>query len=590
MILLALKEYYDRMSQDGAIARDGWLDGSIDFLIDLDDDGNPLNISDLRELDGKKLKSRPMNVPNIGKQALKHSNSGKDANLLWDNAGFVLGLGDKGNTRLESMIEVINQWLPAANDAGITSVLSFLEAGLKDRKHFAPLLNHPEYGELLSGGNPKISFRVPSTDYRIVFDSPIVSETLESVGKQAASEDSYIGTCLVTGKENCVIEATHPVTKGVWNAQSSGASLVSFNKDSFNSYNKTQSYNAPVSKIAASQYSKALNTLLGSYKQRLHIGDSSVVFWSHKKSEFEVDFSSFFNEPEKDDPGRATEKIKELIDSVETGAYSDDTGNDRFYILGLAPNAARVSIRFWHVGTINEYSNRIRQYFNDFEIIKPSFDPEFYSIWRLLINIAVQEKSDNIPPNIAGELMRAIIEGLPYPDTLFQAVLRRIRSDTVYRVKPERAAIIKAYLNRYYKFHHNPNFKEVSVALDVNQKSAGYQLGRLFAVLEKIQEEANPGTNTTIRERFYGSACSSPVTVFPNLMRLKNHHLAKMEEKGKVVHFEKLLGQIMGNLTDFPSHLALHEQGLFAVGYYHQRQAFFTKKTEEEVENKNQED
>jgi CRISPR-associated protein Csd1 len=174
--------------------------------------------------------------------------------------------------------------------------------------------------------------------------------------------------------------------------------------------------------------------------------------------------------------------------------------------------------------------------------------------------------------------MRSILNGTPYPATLLQACLRRIRSDTDNRVKPVRAALIKAYLNRYYRFNPNHNHKEVSMSLDTSQPSIGYQLGRLFATLEKIQEEANPGINATIRERFYGAACSTPVTVFTNLLRLKNHHLAKMENRGRAVNFERLLGEIMGKLSDFPAHLDLHEQGRFAIGYYHQRQAFFQTK------------
>jgi CRISPR-associated protein Csd1 len=158
--------------------------------------------------------------------------------------------------------------------------------------------------------------------------------------------------------------------------------------------------------------------------------------------------------------------------------------------------------------------------------------------------------------------------------------LRRIRSDAQYRVKPVRAALIKAYLNRYYRFYPHQNHKEVAMELDINQPSVGYQLGRLFATLEKIQEEANPGINTTIKERYYGAACATPVTVFANLLRLKNHHLAKIENKGRVVNFERLLGEIMSKLTDFPAHLDLHEQGRFAIGYYHQRQAFFTAKND----------
>jgi CRISPR-associated protein Csd1 len=574
MILQALKEYYDRKADLGLIAQDGWIKGGIDFLVDIDLDGNINNIHDLREMQGKKFVSRTFDLPNIGKQALKHSNSGKDANLLWDNAAFVFGLGDKGNIRLKSMIEAIDKWLKATDDPGVVAVRRLLEEGLENRNHFDAALNHSEYGELFKEGNVKLSFRVNATGFNTVFQSPAVAEALRSEVEQ----EKNLGTCLLTGDMNVAIETTHPVTKGVWGAQSSGACIVSFNKDAFNSYGKSQSLNAPVSRVAVSQYGKALNTLLDSPGQRIQVGDASTVFWSEKKSAFESDFSYFFKEPEKDDPDAGTEKIKALYESVKSGTYLEDDGDDRFYILGLAPNAARIAIRFWKVGTISEFAFHIKQYFDDFAIIKPPKEPEYYSIWRILVNIATQDKSDNIPPNMAGDFMRAILDGTPYPATLLQACLRRIRSDTETRVKPVRAALIKAYLNRYYYFYPNPKHKEVALQLDINQPSTGYQLGRLFAVLEKIQEEANPGINATIRERFYGAACSTPVTVFTNLLRLKNHHLAKLDNKGRVITFEKLLGDIVGKLQDFPPHLNLHEQGRFAIGYYHQRQAFFERK------------
>jgi len=577
MILLALKEYYDRKAAEGQIAQDGWIKGGIDFLIELDLDGNPQNIVDLRETIGKKKIPHPFDVPNIGNQSLKHSNSGKDANLLWDNAAFLFGLGDKGDLRLQSMIAAIDQWVGKTNDSGVNAVHKFLAKGLENRSHFNLVLNHPEYGELFKAGNVKVSFRVLGTDYKLVFNSPAVADALKRLGNQI-DKHSVLGTCLVTGAENVTIEVTHPVTKGVWGAQTAGACIVSFNKEAFNSYAKTQSINAPVSKVIASQYGKALNTLLDSPRQCLHIGDASTVFWSEKQSSFESDFAFFFKEPEKDNPDAGTERVKALFESVHNGTYLDDDGDSRFYILGLAPNAARIAIRFWQAGTISKFAFRIRQYFDDFAILKPPKEPKYYSIWRVLVNIATQDRSENIPPNIAGDFMRSILEGTPYPATLMQAVLRRIRSDTEYRVKPVRAALIKAYLNRYYRFYPNQNYKEVEMELDANQTSAGYQLGRLFAVLEKIQEEANPGINATIRERFYGAACATPVTVYANLLRLKNHHLAKLESGGRVVYFERILGEIISNLKDFPAHLNLHEQGLFAIGYYHQRQDFFTKK------------
>ncbi|CAM3751847.1 type I-C CRISPR-associated protein Cas8c/Csd1 [Marinicrinis lubricantis] len=575
MILLALKEYYDRKAAIGEIAADGWIGGGIDFLLELDREGRLRDITDLREGTGKKKQPRPFQLPNIGNQALKHTNSGTDANLLWDNAKFVFGLGPKGDLHLQSMINAIDQWLGPSDDVGVAAVRAFFQQGLEDRSHFERALKHPEYGELLGTGSVKVSFRVMETPYPIVFQSPAVVAALKR--EADGTDELATATCLITGEQNVAAAVTHPVIKGVRNAQSAGASIVSFNEEVFISYGKKQSLNAPVSKRATSQYTKALNMLLES-KQRLFAGDMSIVCWAENEHDFESEFSTFFEEPLKDNPDAGTERIKALLQSVHSGSYVEDSNRTRFYILGLSPNMARISIRFWQVGTVFEFASRIRQYFEDFAIVKSPKEPEYYSVWRILVNVAVQDKSENIPPNLVGEFMRSILEGTPYPVTLLQAALRRIRSDTKNRVTPVRAALIKAYLNRYLRFYPNQSYKEVGRALDIHQTSIGYHLGRLFAVLEKIQEEANPKIKATIRERYYGAACTTPVTVFANLLRLKNHHLAKLENEGRVINFEKILTEIMGKMSQFPAHLNLQEQGLFALGYYHQRQELFTSK------------
>ncbi|WP_221626740.1 type I-C CRISPR-associated protein Cas8c/Csd1 [Cohnella lubricantis] len=577
-----MKEYYDRKAAEGSIAEDGWIQGGIDFLLEIDRDGYLRNISDLREGEGSKKQARRFMLPNIGKQASKHSNSGEDANLLWDNAKFVFGLGSKGKLHLTSMIAAIDSWIGSMADDGVQAVRSFLQLGSEDREHFDMALNHPEYGEIMQAGQVKISFYVLGTSYKAVFLSPVVATALERM-REAEDPNARQGTCLVTGEQNVVLEATHPVIKGVKGAQSSGAGIVSFNTDAFNSYKKTQSFNAPVSKVTTSRYVKALNSLLdSSSRQSLQVGDASVVFWSEDHSTLETDFSLFFNEPSKGDSDTGTEKVRTAFESLHTGAYVEDDGDTRFYILGLAPNAARLSIRLWQTGTVADITSKIKQYFDDFEIVKPPKEPMFYSVWRIMVNASVQDKSENILPNLAGDFMRSILEGTPYPATLLQAIIRRIRSDTEYRVKPVRAAAIKAYLNRYRRFYPNQTYKEVTKELDKNQTSIGYQLGRLFAVLEKIQEESHPGINATIRERLYGAASATPVTVFANLLRLKNHHLAKLTNKGRVVNFERLLGEVIGRITGFPAHLNLQEQGLFAVGYYHQRQDLFSRKNDDE--------
>lgn len=576
MILQALKEYYERKSADpeSDIAPEGWEKKEIPFIIVLDSDGRFLQIEDTREGEGKKKRAKAFLVP----QAVKKT-SGVAANLLWDSFGYIFGVvkteglderkTDKALARApeqkNAFISRIRKELPQTERVGM--LLRFLET--VDREMLESL---PVWKELLETG-PFVSFRF-SDELDLFCRNPEIVKAIEN--KEAGAEDK--GICLVSGEVDSLSEL-HSAIKGVYGAQSTGANIVSFNLDAFRSFGKKQGMNAPVGYSSMFAYTTALNTLLSKDStQRIQIGDASTIFWSAKKSVFEADFQFFFKEPEKDDPDAGSRRIKNLFESPHSGAYSDDSGSELFYVLGLAPNAARIAIRFWLVGTVSEFAGRIRQHFEDLRVIKPPQEPEFYSLWRLLVNVAVQDKSENIPPNVAGDFMRAILNGTSYPESLLQAVLRRIRSDPESRVKPPRAALIKAFLNRDLRAHPENSKKEIAMALDTEQPSVGYQLGRLFAVLEKIQEDGNPGLNATIRDRYYGAACSAPVTVFGTLMRLKNHHLAKIENRGRVVNLERLLGEITGRFNDFPTHLNLREQGRFAIGYYHQRQDFFTKK------------
>ncbi|CFX74515.1 CRISPR-associated protein, Csd1-type [Syntrophomonas zehnderi OL-4] len=577
MILQALTEYYDRKvaDPDSKIAPEGFEKIELQFLIVINKNGEFINIEDTREKIGNRMTAKSFLLPRS--KVRTGIKSYETTFLLWDHIGYLLGLpkdDSKSSKQHQTWINSLKK-LPSEllDDIGVKAVIRFYE-----NNEVIKAVNSPQIQECLKSTQCNMSFRLES-------DIPVpcrtkVKEFVRNnpnyiVGKENNennAEDSKTGICLVTG-ESGVIARTHgrtPIDKDT-------KCLVGFQRNSgYDSYGKEQGYNAPIVRSTEFAYVTALNTLLKSKNQRMSIGNTATIFWSEKRSSFESDFSFFFKEPEKDNPDAGTQKVKALFNSVNTGTYIEDDGDNRFYILGLAPNAARISIRFWQVGTISEFALRIAQYFNDFKIIKPPNEPEYYSLWRILVNIATQDKSENIPPNLAGDFMRSILEGTPYPATVLQACLRRIHSDTKYRVKPVRAALLKAYLNRYYQFYPNQNHKEVNIELDTKQPSVGYQLGRLFATLEKIQEEANPGINATIRERFYGAACATPVTVFTNLLRLKNHHLAKLENKGRVVNFERLLGEIMSRLTDFPAHLDLHEQGRFAIGYYHQRQSFFT--------------
>lgn len=570
MILQTLHDYYGRKSADpeSGLAQPGFEWKEIPFIIEIDARGNPIQIEDTREGDGKKKRARSFLVP----QAVKKT-SGVAANLFWDNAAYVLGVDTKGKPkRVEEqhqafIAKIESLPIPAKNDTGVQAVLNFLR-----QASAGTLSQYVEWTEIVEMA-PNLTFRLQG-DVDLVCQRPAALEGIRSTGQDTIDVN---GLCLVTG-ESVEIERLHTAIKGVWGAQTSGANIVSFNLDAFNSYGKTQGANAPVSKQAAFSYTTALNHLLRKDSpQRLQVGDASVVFWADRPTEWETIPVDIFGEPTKDDPDSNVRAVTSLYTAIDNGLLENDTGKARFFALGLAPNAARIAIRFWHHGTVAEMAGRIKQHFDDLTIERSPRDPLYLSLFRLLVSVATQGKADNIPPNLGGELMRSILAGLRYPQTLLTAAVRRIRAE--HEVTYARAALIKACINRSTRYS-NPNIKEeLRMSLDEANINVGYRLGRLFAVLEKIQEEASPGLNATIRDRFYGAASSAPVTVFSTLLKLKNHHLSKLENRGRVVNLEKRIGDIMDGLGDFPTQLPLADQGRFAIGYYHQRQDFF-KKTE----------
>lgn len=569
MILQALCDYYGRKLsfEPGSLPPIGYESNAISFVVVIDDDGHYVNLEDWRIGEGRRRYGKPMFVPQ-GKDR-PGVKAWETAFLLWDHPRYVFGPAMPGNDPLASKRFVqfrkkISEVFPdPALDVGVHAVTRFLE-----NPPWEKLRQHPLWKDIeASTGN--VSF-ILASEKELVCQSQTVQQVVACEFEN--DEGIGVGYCLISG-ELGAIERLHPATP-VQGSQST-AKIHSFNLPAFISFGKEQGANAPVGKRAAFAYTTALNYLLSKEStQRIQVGDASTVFWSEKHTDLEDTFADLFDEPPKDDPAKQTRAIEALFKAPQTGALSDEGGNTRFYVLGLAPNAARISVRFWQVGTVDEMSVRIRQHFEDLEIIHASFEKPYLSLFKLLVSTATQGKSENIPPNLAGEFMRAILAGLPYPQTLLQAAVRRIRAER--EVTYPRAALIKACLNRQARYLPSYQEKEIAVPLDDSNTNPGYRIGRLFSALEKIQEEASPGLNATIRDRFYGAASSTPVTVFANLMKLKNHHLAKLEE-GRKRYFEKLIGQIMSDINDFPAHLCLADQGRFAIGYYHQRQAFYTK-------------
>jgi CRISPR-associated protein Csd1 len=566
MILQALKEYYDRKA---GLPRLGFEEKEIPYVIVLDAKGAPVDLRATHEGEGKKRRAKKYLVP----QSVKRS-VGIAANLLWDNPEYVLGIDLKGKPdRAAEQHAVFMQrvgTLGCQNDAGLLAVQGFMQMADKQAA-LTP------FGETLKS----LLDECANVTFQLVGDEGVVSERPAiqvAIANLCISGDAS-ALCLVSG-ESGPIERLHTSIKGVRDAQSSGANIVSFNLDAFQSYGKKQGDNAPVGRAAAFAYTTAINHLLGrDSRQKLQVGDATTIFWASKDSAIETQFLDFFDEPPKDDPDRNTRAVSSLLSAPQTGAVSTDAGTT-FYVLGLAPNASRIAIRFWTIDTVEGMSEKMRQHFTDIRIVHGPKDRDALSLSWILRSTALQGKSENIPPNVAGETMRAILSGLPYPQTLLQAAIRRLCAERA--ITYARAALIKACINRVARFKDNEQKEELKVSLDDTNTNTGYRLGRLFAALEKIQQEAHPGLNATIRDKFYGAASSTPVTVFGNLMRLKNHHLAKLENAGRRVNLERLLGQIMSGVNDFPSNLILADQGRFAIGYYHQMQDFYTKKEKTE--------
>jgi CRISPR-associated protein Csd1 len=585
MILQALNDYYRRKCDDPDPAQHlpslGLEQKEIPFVLEIDAQGKLVQLLDTRTPNGKKKIAQSFRVP----QGVKKT-SGVAANLLWDTLEYVLGVDTKGKP--ERVIEQHAAFrqridaLPASarDDAGIQAVQKFF-----DGFDLETLQLQPAWADALEG-NAILSFRLHG-DVNLVCQRPAVIQAALNV---PASIDERLAMCLVSG-EQAPVERLHTAIKGVWGAQTSGANIVSFNARAFESYGKTerQGENAPVSKAAAFAYTTALNHLLrqGS-PQRIQVGDASTVFWADNASDFETAVPDIFGEAPQDNPDRAAQAVQALLSAVHKEHGPSTQGEDNhFHILGLAPNAARISIRFYYCLRLPELGKRIEQHFKDLEMVRGSHghDPQYPSLFRLLTAVAVQSKADNIPPNLGGAIVDSIFAGedVPYPALWLNTAVARCRAEQ--NVTYIRAASIKACLNRQIRRAsiHSTRLnkeKELTPMLDLANNNPGYRMGRLFAVLEKIQEEASPGLNATIRDRYYGAASSTPVAVFTTLLRLKNAHLKKLPA-GRNTYFEKLLGEVVALVTDFPKHLTLADQGRFALGYYHQRQDFFSRKPDD---------
>ena len=598
MILQALAEHYDRLValDDGGdaaprVARYGYSEQKVSFAVVLETDGALVQIESRLQAGGGQGKNggKPRPAERIVPGQAKPSGSGLNPCFLWDNPTYLLGLPadpedpKKVARAAESFAALRGRHLAlegAVGDAGFAAVCRFLEAwdparlpGVPGREN----LNGPGFGVFRLNG-----------ERRDVHERPAVDAYWRATLEAPADAGDAEGMCLVTGRTGPLARLHEPKIKGVLGGQSSGAAVVSFNNAAYESQGHEQGVNAPTSEAAAFAYCTALNHLLGDERSRIRLGDTTCVLWSEREGDpvaplatglandflFAANKSGFIDDsPTAHQTRNAVsgflQRLRQGLPAAQA-AELEEPGH-RFFLLGLAPNAARVSVRFFHRSTAGDFAENLARHVRGLEIVGRRDDDRPLSV-QAMLRETVRDPKD-VPPRLEGDLLLAVLTGSPYPRSLATGVLRRLRADPT--VNANRAAVLRAWLNRL------PHQPEISVALDPERTDPPYVLGRLFALYERAQQEAQgKGLNRTIRDSFFATASSTPAAVFPRLSRLNGNHAGKLrrENHGRAAWLEKQIGEVFDRLDGFPRHLVVEDQGLFTIGYHHQTQDFFRKR------------
>ena len=559
MILQALYEYYNR-SKDKLPAF-GREQKEIGFLIVIDHNGNFIRFED-RRID-KRQAQKFMVKKSVGRS------SAPVANYLYDNSAYVFGYSDKGNAdkyfdTFKKKVEEIYKAAPDILD--MKAVFRFYQ--MDSSTILLKMQQDPLWSEVEKNLNKKYS----TFTFLIEGDTRVVAEKEELIGLLNTEEKGQEQICLVSGEKGKSVATT---TATMIPGSQATAKLVAFQvKSGYDSYGKEKGFNAPISEKAEFAYTSALNHMLASNsRNKFLIGNRTFLFWASKNDEAgsqaeESLFSLFGFQDQDDDPNRRIEQVRKVFTSIYTGSIKTSL-DDKFFILGLAPNAARIAVTYWAEIQLKEFAALILRHFDDMEIIDTRKEPKPYmSLRSILSAVTLGGKASDATPNLPEAIVKSIFQGIAYPYTLFASSVRRIRAEQSVGIT--RAAIMKAYLNR------KSSTKEIKVMLDKENQNQGYLCGRLFAVLDKIQGDAN--SQHTIRERYMNAASATPAAVFATILNLSSHHSEKLSE-GRKIYYEKLKQEIVDKISSdgFPAHLDLQDQGRFFVGYYHQQQSFYAK-------------
>ena len=574
MILQALVSYYETLAARGELPQPGWAPVKVSYVLNLDDQGDITTVVCIKEevTRGKKktLVPQTIQLPAPVKRTV-----GVTANFLCDNSSYILGADKKGKPKrslecFQACKTLHETLLVSVEEPAARALLSFFEHWQPEKLTEHPAFAHQDMEDLLASANLIFRYRG-----RYLHEIPAIRQAWQDY--YSNSQDSQQFPCLVTGQMAPVAQL-HPSIKGIYGAQSSGASLVSFNAPAFCSYDREQGLNAPTSQYAAFAYGAALNHLIAT--QNTRVGDVTLLFWAESGEDAYADALKQLSFGDEDDKYKEKD-LKGLMDSLAEGADVEWDGtridpNMTFYILGISPNAARLSVRFFLRNSFGQFIRNVKAHYDRLEIARPSFDPfDNIPVWRMLKETVNPNSREKKPAaDMAGDTLRAILTNTPYPATLLNGVTLRIRADR--EMNRTRAAILKAY----YLKNRNPFVPEEVLTVSLNQDSnhEAYVLGRLFSVLEAIQSDANPGINATIRDKYFSSASATPGVVFPTLVNLAQKHLRKLDE-GKKIFYDKQLTELMSKLGEtYPNRMNLPQQGSFQLGYYHQTQYRFTKK------------
>lgn len=575
MILQALTRYYEDLLALGKIAQPGWAPAKVSWGLDLGEDGSLLGLFHLQQEVPRGKKTILVPQERLMPQPVKRS-SGVAANFLCDTCSYLLGADSKGKPArtaecFAASAALHRKLLTGAESAAARAILAFFE-------HWDPAVAsaHPalvqDWEEILKGGNLIFWY-----NGKPAAEEPEIQHRWQALTKSPNQTPESL--CLVTGTRTAIARL-HPNIKGVAGAQSSGAALVSFNAASFCSYGHEQGANAPTGEYASFAYTTALNHLLADREHIRRVGDTTLVCWAAGGQSAYQDFlmDALYDDTSGEQDIRNT--LFRLADALPVDWKDNHLDpNTPFYILGLAPNAARLSVRFFWQNSFGTLARNVAHHYDRLEIIRPVSDPfPTLPVWRLLREtVNLNARTPEPTPRLPGDLLLAILNDSLYPATLLDGVVLRIRAEK--QITRGRAAILKAW---YLRNSQDEQLKEV-MTVELNEQSTylPYVLGRLFAVLEGIQQRANPNINTTIKDRYFNSASATPATVFPTLIKLAQKHLAKLE-KGPATFYNKQITELNARITQtLPARLTLPEQSAFQIGYYHETQKRYTKKEEQ---------